>query len=257
MKASSDIIYISDQYYVFCYETANLKLSKKLGGKGEGPGNFWMPPSIKVYKNKMMAYIPYRLVLYSKAGEKVIEKKLPEFSYDVGYVNGNYVLSSLKFEQGGGKYHTLNFTLFDSNLKKITSIHSVKKSSSRAIKKVKRFLIKPLDKFICYGGNIFVAKGHKDLYWIDIHDHEGNLLKTIRREYKKIRIPESDKKRRLEEHKNIPVVKKRWKSLIKLFDYTFPEFYPPLQDFRVVDKKIYLKTFQRKNQKVENFLCWI
>ena len=48
IRVDRDKAYISDQYYVLFYSLSNLKLLKKVGGKGEGPANFLAYPYIRV-----------------------------------------------------------------------------------------------------------------------------------------------------------------------------------------------------------------
>ena len=69
-------------------------------------------------------------------------------------------------------------------------------------------------------------------------DLEGNLLRKIRKDYNKVKIPELYKQERLEN------VSERSKT----FTY-FPEFFPPYQAFFVDDdERLYVMTYEKDSE---------
>ncbi len=74
MRVDRNTIYISDQYFVFYYSKDDLKIIKKIGGKGEGPGFFLIEPAIKIYNRKILFYLPFHFAFFSKSGELISEK---------------------------------------------------------------------------------------------------------------------------------------------------------------------------------------
>jgi len=239
IKVSQDIIYISDQYFIYYYSNDKLELLKKIGGKGEGPGEFSVYPSVKILQKNILVYIPFRIASFSKTGELLSEIKYNGFLWNLDFVKGNYVVSHTKYGKDG---QINDFTVMDSNFKELKTISSVRMSSASPMKRIKRFLVKPLNKFQCYNGEIYVANRKQEGFFIYVFDHRGNPLRTIKRDYDKIKITPADRKKILDNYKKIPPVKRRWDSLTRIFDYTFPEYFPAIQDFRINDNRIYVKT---------------
>lgn len=250
IRVDSDNAYISDQYYVLFYSINNLKLLSKVGGKGEGPGNFTAYPKITVLKKKVLAYSINRLSFFSKDGKSRGDKKTEKMFFLLDYANGNFIMPVTQFASGKAKDHVIQYTIFDPDLNPVSVIHSVKKPAARPQGKVKKFLISPLTTFQCYDGKIFLVDGQNG-FRINVFDHQGKRLYQIQREFEKIKIPESVKKEKYEEYINTPAIKKRLPIFKKLFEPAFPEYFPAIQDFRISEGRMYVKTYQRLDGKSE------
>jgi len=249
IKVSKNLLLISDQYQVFYFSLNPLKLFNKVGGKGEGPSEFWINPIINILPDKVLAFTPSVIISFSKTGEFLNQTRFNNgIMWNIDMVKENYVISLAKY-QTKGTYR--NFTIMDSNFEEIKTIHSILRESPTHMKKVKRFLVTPLNKFICYKNDIYVVSEKNEGLIISVFDYKGDLIRTISRDHERIEISNSDKERLLTEYKNIPAVKKKWESLNRLFDYIFPEFYPAVQDFFIDDDKIYIKTYKTSQEGTE------
>lgn len=253
MKVAKNYIYFSDQYYISTFDKASLILIKKIGGKGQSPQEFQTEPSIVVLPNGIMTYNVFKAIFYSNTGQFFKETKI---NANLAIINldtakDNYIGSVSTFAVGNQKYHLSSFDIFDPHFKKIKTIHSFKDVAAQPQKKVQKLIIQPINLFHCFDNKIFVAKDNRGDFILDVFDYQGTHLYSITRNYQKIKIPDEYKKTKLEEFKNTPARKKRWAILITMFDYTFPEYFPPIQDFTVTDGKIYIKTYKYQKTNVE------
>lgn len=249
VEVDDNTLYVTDQYSILLYSMDDLKLTGKISGKGEGPGYFSSYPKLKILDDKILAYSINYLAYFSKSGKLISDKKISKMFFSLDYVNGNVVLTIKSVATGNEKFHSTQYTIFDPNLKEIKTIHSEKTPVHRGGKK-KHYLLEPLTSIQCYDGKIFLLDGQKGLF-ITIFDSQGNRLKDIEKDYEKIKVPESFKKSKYEEFINLPAIKKRAHIFEKMYECVFPEYFPPVQDFRIADGKMYIKTYKSLNQNVE------
>ncbi len=246
LRVSHDTLFISDQYYVNFYSIERLNLLGKTGGKGEGPKEYQFQPAVRVFKDRILVFAAFKIDLYTFKGELISEKKYDRLLFDVGYANGSYIVSIVEFQQG-----KTDFNLLNSNLKTIKTINSVKNPQPSPLTKIKTYLVEPLNKFQCFDNKIYLVSSNQEGIFFTVFDNQGTLVKTIRRDSERIIIPEAYKIKKFDEFKSIPAVKKRWQGLSRLYDYTFPKYFPAIEDFRVTDGKIYIKTYKSLKSNVE------
>lgn len=161
---------------------------------------------------------------------------------------GNFILSCNNFNVNDGSGAQTTFTIQNQNLEEIKTFWS--RTINRKSIYTMDDLIQALHKFQAYNGKIFFANGKKGFYF-EVYDANGTSINVIRRDYEKIRIPDELKKQKIDKFKNIPSVKRTWPISGKRWKFVFPEFFPPVQDFRVVDDLIYVKTYKMVKEKVE------
>jgi hypothetical protein len=250
IRVDSDNAYISDQYYVFFYSLKDLKLLSKVGGKGEGPANFLVYPKIRVMKDSIIAYSAGRITFFSRSGESLGDKKISRIFFLLDYTKGNFVMPVTQVAAGKEKVHLTQYTVFDSDFNVIKVIHSIKIAVANSQRKVKKFLISPLTTFQCYDDKIYLVDGQNG-FQIKVFDYQGKFLKQIQREYEKIEIPESVKKEKYKKYINTPAIKKRLRIFKEMYEPTFPEHFPPIQDFRISESKMYIKTYKTSGGKAE------
>lgn len=248
-------LYISDKNKIHVFDLPGLKKTKTFLEKGGGPGEFATTPILGTDGNKLLVSNSLKLAWFTTSGQLIIEKRLPVMVLLAGHAGNNYILQAYDFTSNTkSSDYMISIGLYNDSLKKIKTISLTdnpfkKKPGGKMI----RPLVLPLLKFFSYRGKIYLAKQRKDFH-IDILDENGNPAGVIRQKYEPIKISQEYKTRRLEEHKNKPVVKKKWHLLKKIFKYTFPDYFPAIQDFFVADGRIYVKTYLEKNGKEEYWI---
>ncbi|MCK4764523.1 MAG: hypothetical protein KAW12_20150 [Candidatus Aminicenantes bacterium] len=243
-------VYISNQNGVSVFSPGKLKLTGKIGKRGEGPGEFLFTPHVQILTGTLFLYTSRKFSFFNKAGELQEEKSLSFPVLNANSIGSNYITNQWTYVDNRAFSEII---LYDRDLKKIKSLHKSKKEVN--IKKIfeKIPFVSHVLKFQCWGNKIYFMDSKKG-FVIEVYDASGNHLSTIRREYEKIKITSSDKKRIIEEFKNKPFVKNRWSFLKKYadkFESMFPEYFPAVDDFIVTDDKIYVKTYKSQNKKDE------
>lgn len=246
---------ISDKNKIHVYDLPGLKKTKTFLEKGGGPKEFTTTPILETDGDKLLVFNALKLAWFSTSGELILEKRLPVMAMLAGHVGDNYILYTYDFtaKQKSSAY-MISIALYNQALEKLKVISLTdklfrKKSGGKLV----RPLVVPLLKFSSYGRKIYLVERRKDFH-IDVFDDRGNPVGAVHREYKPIKISEEYKTRRLEEHKNNPVIKKKWHIAKKIFKYTFPDYFPAIQDFLVADDRIYVKTYLEKNSKEEYWI---
>jgi len=252
IQVSQDILLISDQNQIFFFSLDQLKIIRKIGGQGEGPGQFLVNPFIKILSDRILAYTPFLIVSFSKNGVLMNQTRYCKGSlWNLDYIKGNYIGSLLKYSEKGTY---TNFTILDSNFEEVKIISSIFSKSPTRMKKVKSYIVKPLNKFQCYKDEIYVVSENNPGFLISVFNHKGDLIRKITQDYEQIKISKREGEKLLEDYKNIPPIRKRWESLNRLFDYVIPEFFPPIHDFRITNDIIFVKTFKSSSKGVEFIL---
>jgi len=250
MRVDSNILFISDQFFIYFYSINDLKMINRIGGKGEGPGLFQTEPNLKILDNNILAYDVIQFYFFQKSGEKINGNRFPKVFFSLDYVKGNFVMAQSNYFQSLKDFYIIEFVLLDSLFKEVKVIHTQKTPISKSSGKKKKNLIEPLTKFQCYKDKIYIVDGQTDLH-IKVFDAQGNAITEIQKKLEKIKVTDAFKKRKYDEFINTPAIKKRWHIFKKMYECVFPEYFPDIQDFRVADGRIYIKTYKYLDSRVK------
>lgn len=247
-QVDGDDLYVVDGPVIKLFSMKDFKLVTQFGKKGEGPGEFKRSAQIMVFPDKVVAVSSGKVSFFTRGGEIISEKKLP-IRINVNKVKENYL---------GMKYN------FDR--KKLTSDVSVKvlNNDFQTIKEIDKYTY-PEGDFLIFasglktklklnmvlnyynaitdGNYIYIGNTTKGLY-IDIFNHDGNKVNTINKKYKKLKVSEEFKKKRMDELKR----SKNWERDKKMFNHVFPDYFPAFRNFRVNNGKIYVFTHLEKEK---------
>lgn len=251
-------IYITDQHGAFIYSLSDFKLLGKIGRKGEGPSEFPHTPLMQILSDKIFLYTFKRMCFYTKSGDLVKEDRSGPMASRVKIVGNNYVVSSHTFEEKIRYYNLID--VYSPNLEKLNTIYKSQGSNfanTNAASLIVRTYAKNVGNILlyyCWDNKIYLVEG-KLGFLIKVFDHNGTLLKTIKKDYEKIRIDDEEKKLLLEKLKYNRFVRKiGWDNIKraagKIAD-KYPKYYPAIKDFNVFDDRIYVKTFKRSGEKEE------
>ncbi len=246
MRVGPKNIYLSDQYFVLYYSRDNLTLTKKVGGKGEGPGQFRSKPSFRSKGNRLYVSAVSQIAIFTDSGELLEEKRHGKMFIQPDYLNGKYFVSYMPIDTATERMGGAVYSILGPDFKELKVLHTAVKEEE-----MKRLTIKLISDTILYQvykDKIYLAKNENGFY-IEVFDASGNLIKKITREYNKIEPTEEIKKKKIkwiqERLKRVP----RWAS--KKWTYIFSKYLPPMQDFRIVDDRIYVKTYHLSGQNVQ------
>ena len=227
-------IYISDLYSVLVYDMKTFKRVTKLGREGEGPEEFKGQPKIMFAKDRLFLSDPYKILIYSKEFKLIKEIKLHAFTNRVFPVEDNFVLSGT---HSIDKKEYKIFTLYNSKLEKIKDLVIEPYNEYDG-----KFFITPISRSRTWKDNIFIAQPRKGFY-IDVFNKDGTKLYHIEKEVEKVKSEEKHRRFLMEELLHL-VGKSRYERAKNRGAYNRPmmEFLPPINNFWVVENRIYVKT---------------
>lgn len=235
LRMDNCYIYISDQYSVFVYKKKTFKLVKKLCNKGEGPEEFRTHPGIAFAGERLILYDSYKIIIYSRDFKLIRELKLHFFADKVNPIEANYILNN--FQVIDNKRYRV-FALYNSQLEKIKNL-VVEHEGNISNKS----LINPWSRCRSWNDKAFIAQPQKGFH-IEVFDKHGKKVYQIEKKMKKIKSQEKHKKLRMEEIKYFIGRARFEKARVRgVFNKPLREFVPIINNFWVVDNRIYVKTY--------------
>ncbi len=234
----------STEDYIYKFDnTGDLLIS--FGRRGQGPGELELPRHLRVNEQDQIVVSDIRrnkLFLFEKDGNITKETPLAA-NHRMATLLGNGKILTMKgsFDPDEGKAD-YPIILCNEELEEIKILHPGRSMPNFLLAKK----INGLQLYIDYnawkisGGQIYIGNYGKEYEFL-IYDKEGNLLRKIRKEYHKVKVPNQKK----EEIEN-------W--LLDNFDsfeqyknkVYFPEFYPPFQFFFMDEEsRLYVMTYER------------
>ena len=176
-----------------------------IGKKGQGPGEFERINGIQITpQNELMVLDASRkrLSFFSLAGEFVRSKSLSEIQALAIRINSkrNFLCLSALLDPRSA-LSTSELRIYDPELKSLVTVAS--SDPQDVYTPFLPFLVWELDK----NGQVFCGFNQK--YEFSVYDAEGNVLRSISRDFDPVRIPEEERKAALKrlkqpENKNVP-----------------------------------------------------
>ncbi|MDQ1353617.1 MAG: hypothetical protein QG657_3923 [Acidobacteriota bacterium] len=249
LRADQRFIYISDDYGVKIYSTDTFTFQRKIGRLGGGPAEFSISPRIQLLPSgRILITDINKCVLSEPGGNIVFEKKAQMPFRDLKIIGDNFLIKYLTYT-ANQLYDEIS--IMDHDFKVVKNLFKKKKAPPTDLGKVISNF-KLVDNIVitaCYDDKIFLARGEEGFYY-EIFDSKGNKLSSVNKPYKKLSISKEDKEILIEQFKQRSWMQSRWTTFnkyVKDYNSLFPEYYPAMQDFFVIEGNVYIKTFNRKN----------
>jgi len=189
------------------------------GRKGQGPGELQMPilPLI-TSQNEIVIMDQGRRELLFFTEDGTFIKSISRDASTIGIFpleNGNYLMATVIFDPESDNIMEYPFSVFSSDFKEIKELDRVKFPNYLRGRKQKAtppgFLWSVTPRNIYFGNE-------EHGYEIRVYDLEGNLIRKIKKDYKKVRIPEEYIEEQTE----------GMSDALRQRIY-FPEYFPPFQ----------------------------
>lgn len=240
-------LYLTEGASIYIYSLKDFKLKKKFGKAGQGPQEFLVLPEspliIHVETDDIIVNSAGKLSFFSKDG--VFKKEMKTTAPGSGFIypfKGGFVGRGVAFEKNI-LYITVN--LYDTQLKNIKEIYRMKSpvQSGGKVKMLNRNFV-----YYPYDNKIFVSG--KDGCIIKALDHSGKNLFSIKQEIEKRKFNKDDEKDWRE------VLRIRFGRQYELYKNSieFPDYFPEIAGFTIVDNKIFVVTWNRREDKSEFFV---
>jgi len=261
LEVDTDKLYVLDGAQIYIYSAKDLKLINRFGKKGEGPGE--MRPG-RIISSSISIYPEYllvagvmgdteglvKIIYFTHEGKFIKEKKTWPQMFRVHPVGKNFVVNRLHIDENRRQTSVVAICDADLKEKKVLCRQEVSLNPKRF------FLIADTIQFTVYNDKIYLENSKKG-FIVEVFDHEGNLVTKIEKKVKPIKLTNSLKKSFIEEFKSDPLVKFNASHLggmnayLKNFNMLWPDFLPLIKDIIVSEDKIYLQTFNEKDNKIE------
>lgn len=234
-RSGQDLIYQFD---------SKGKFQLSFGREGRGPGELMSPKSLVENEEGQIEISDNanrRQYFFNKKGDLIREISLPQdFMRATFLSNGNVVAIKRHFNRDGGRGER-PIVLSSEDFVEIKTLHHGIGFPNLTLAKT----INPLELYsdfhtFCVSNNlIYVGNYGVNEYEFLVYDFEGKLIRKIRKEYTKVKVPNQIKKDLLKNAEEI--------NLTDVIEKVkFPEFFPPFQYFFLDEiGRLYVMTYER------------
>jgi hypothetical protein len=184
--------YGASEYFINKFDS-NGKFLKKIGKKGQGPGEIQAVRTLLVDRHDRIRIFDgsaLKVVDFDSEGNLIEETRIPHgLTFVYPLANGNYL--AMRYPKDKSETYGMYLDLYDPDFKEIKRLDVYDMSDLTPGKK-NHGLIVPFHWRVS-GERIFVGNGQRG-YEIQVFDLEGKLLRKIRKEYKPVQYPEEFRK---------------------------------------------------------------
>lgn len=240
-------IYIVERSTIHIYSSTDYKLIKTFGKSGEGPGESRTGQEDSVLLDVQPDYLLVnsqgKIAFFKKDGTYIKEIATPMGRW-LRPLGKNYVGLQYLFEEDGTRYHVVN--LYDAQCRKVKEIYREKAEIQMRLKTINA-VSWSRQIFMVYNEEIFIDGKNKVIH---VLDNKGDKRYDISLEYEQIKVTGDIKQKYISFYKEKdPFWRTRWERLKDW--YRFPDYFPVIRGFLVLDGKIYIHTFKEENNKSE------
>ncbi|UCH96610.1 MAG: hypothetical protein JSV88_07105 [Candidatus Aminicenantes bacterium] len=242
------------------YSLKDLKLKRKFGQKGEGPGELQVYTN--VFYNKVSVFPDYifvvgytKFIFFSREGKFMKERKKHFLVVQAVPTGENFVVKRVRIDNDN-KTMLNCISLYNSQMQEVKELYCQKFVQQGQAPAAKLDMIMDLLNFKVYDDKVFIEKSPKG-FVIEVFDLKGNRLYQIEKDYEKIKVTEAHKKETIERFKEDPRIRVginqvgSWNELKKFFTMTFADFFPAMQSLDISNQKIYVQTSKVVDNKSE------
>lgn len=208
--------------------------------KGQGPGEVPSVSSIRInHEDKVIVNGNMKFLFFALDGTLLREVKTDFYFYEGEYLdNGNFLIKTgSRPSEKDSKIMERDLVLYDTQFNKIKILDKIKHENilARKVKGTFHNLVSEVN-----AGKIFTGNQERG-YEILIFDFEGNLIRKIRKEYKKVSSSDGYKEKFTRLFKKDPQIYAYVKNKIY-----FPSSLPPFHYFITDDRgRIYVMTYEK------------
>lgn len=248
MAVVGDKIYIgTESCKIHIYSRENPTFIKSFLKQGEGPGEVTSLAGINGHKDYLLVEGGHNLLFFTPIGEYIKEQKQPPGISWTRPIGKNY-LARHYYTDRETLNRNFNICIIDEKLnlikileKNFIMIEGKVKSGRKVLNPIRHV---PVHR--TFRDKIFIADNLKGFH-ITLYNDQGEVIRVIKKEYKKIPVSQEYKDEFIGKFKKLP----GWPEYKKRFEFKFPEYYSPISDFFVDANKIYPLLFTPDPDKKE------
>jgi len=242
VKIADGELFVVEKGSILVYSLEDLRLLRKFGGQGEGPGefkaaDFWYN-TVTVLADEIFVDGFDKTVRFSKDGRFLKEARKPLGISRMVPVGTNFAAVEMSHIEGDVQFERLLLYGADGAL-----IRELARQESPVQSVTHRTeMIPDVLNFAVWEDRIYAERSRLG-FVIDVFDSGGALLGRIEKGYERTAVTREHKDQALERIKSDPFVKRlgfeRFESMSTL---VWPERWPAIRDLAVADDRIYVRT---------------
>ncbi|MBN1224790.1 MAG: hypothetical protein JXB23_16200 [Candidatus Aminicenantes bacterium] len=243
-------VFILEGATVFVFSIDDLRLLRKFGREGQGPGEVeitpWLENVLYVFDDYVVIDSVNKVVTYSLSGTLIKELRRSQQFTQMIPVEKNYTAKKRMFDAGKNmQYSTINWC--DPDCQKSRELY--RQPFAAQHKKID--MIPDSVHFAVYEDKIFIEESPRGFY-IEVFDHNGEKIYAIHKGLEKIPVKTADKREAEKLLSVDPFMSNApggWKELKKTLNLNYPEAFPAISDLVITDNKIYVQTYKKERQR--------
>lgn len=249
IAANGKELAVVEDAYVFAYalNANNLRLTRKMGKKGEGPGEFdtnaYFRLRLEWRGGDMMLYTHYKMGLFTRQGQLLEEKHFPFFIYRLIPFGDGYALTKSTLDE---KNNQISVNLADAKLKPITTVYRRDYLDSM---RSGTFSVFPDFVYSCVDQNTLYVFDNRGDFTIRLFDLRGKPVDTLKLDIPRLKIS-GERKKQIQEwigqDWRFSQMGESWRKKMII-----PDSFPVFRTFSVSNGKIYVHTFNRRDARDE------
>ena len=253
-------LFVMDAEKIRVYSLKDLTLLNTFGKKGEGPGEYKtiisIPLRLEAHKDYLLVESYDKLLYFTHNGKYLREQKKTFFLNLVTPIGNNFVGRRI-VQPSDGSLSTSTVKIYNQNLAPIKELFQKPFLQQGSFPNLQLDLSQDFLLFCVHDNKIFLEKSNQG-FVIDVFDFQGKKLYEINKPFEKIPITSSVKKKLIKDIELDPQVQRqltqfgfKWEDFSKNFKFIFPEHFPPIRTMDIDNKRIYVKTFKKKDNNEE------
>ena len=228
---------------------------RTFGRKGQGPGEYIYIHTVRIASGKISVFDDQnaKFIFYNPDGTlyKEIKKTSGIFTFLATCLdNGNFLFRERQNlpEKGIRSFH---YSILDESFKKIKDMNPTYWIEIPYFNPSRISFLRNNMSLGISNDKIFVGSNMSEDIEIEVYDFQGELLRKVRKETKRLKIPMEYKEGIVERWKKSPV----WEEWELKRKHYFPDYFHPFKEFWIDDdERIFVETYEKGEKPGEYIL---
>ena len=221
-----------------------------MGRKGQGPGEYLSIHTLRITTSGEVSAFDEqnaKFIFFNPDGtlNKEIKKTSGIFTFEAIYLdNGNFIFRERQDDKNKG-IRLFHYSLLDRDFNKIKDLNPSFWIEIPYYNPSRISLLGCSMKYEVSDDKIYVGSNMNDEIEIEVYDFQGELLRKVRKESERIKIPREYKEKIVERWKKSPA----WEEWDLKRKHYFPENFHPFKDFWVDEEgRTFVETYKESEE---------
>ncbi len=245
-----------NHFYIYSLGAGGLRLKKKVGKQGTGPGEMAADPArtivISVFPRQIIAENRFKVLFFSREGKFLREfRKVPGIIQTMPF-GENYVVLRILYGKKGENYFAVS--LYTPDMKELKLLYKQKFFTFKDTT-----YLMPDGLNFCISGNELFIEESPEGFVIEVFDLEGNSVRKIQKQVDPIKVTSAHKEAAFSAFLDIPAMRRlrkqrglaAAKNMVTSQPHEYAENFPAIQYILADGKNLCVKTYRLKDGKEE------